>query len=225
MGDRWQRLRETDREMDRNRLRETERLRGRERERCRQGQKTKALKDGKQPVFVRGAVAGRGPGFKDVGSPLDTEEISVDPQPGTHGICWLLFLAPRDQDLPDSQRQRLQGEEGHGARVGTSVTLRQEGQVAAVLKPKENPCTKINVKKKKKSLQRKQTLKAKPGEVCLRQALALPKLPMGHRLCSFSPAQLVWEELAGCAAGAGAGGRGAGHPTRGRCSARARLSV
>lgn len=119
-------MRETHREMDRNRLRETERLRGRERERWRQGQRRKTSKDGKQPIFVREAVVGRGPGFKDVGSPLDPEEISVDTQPGTHGICWLLLLVPwgpRSSRLPEAEAAGRGGPWGKSRDLGPSETV------------------------------------------------------------------------------------------------------
>lgn len=76
------------------------------------------MEDEKQPIFVRGAVVGRGPRFKSVGSHLDLEEISVETQPGSPGICWLLLLVPGDQGLPESQMQRKELA-GGAARAGT----------------------------------------------------------------------------------------------------------
>lgn len=182
------------------------------------------MKHGKQPVFVRGAVVGRGPGSKDVGSPLDAEEISVTLSLGHTAFAGSCSCPQglRSSRLPKAEAAGRGGPWGKSRDLGHTETVGAGGSCFEI---KRKPRHKNKCLKKKKSLQRKQTLKAKPGEVCLRQALALPELTTGHRLCSFSPAQSVWEELAGCAAGAGAGGRGAGHPTRGRCSARARLSV
>lgn len=68
------------------------------------------MEDEKQPIFVRGAVLGMGPGFKSLGSHLDPE-ISVETEPRTHGICWLLLLVTGTKVFP-SPRCRSAGRGG-----------------------------------------------------------------------------------------------------------------
>ena len=110
-------------------MRETQRQRLRGRERWTQRGET--LEDEKQPGFGRGAQ------LQEPGEPPGTQEISVETQPWTHGICWLLLLVPGREPgssrVPDAEAAR------RGEEQAPPVTLKRERQVAAVLKQKENP--------------------------------------------------------------------------------------